>query len=332
MMHRNEQLKARQSALCLVALSLVLGLAPKVVAGAQPSGQMFFVDDDGAQCPGALRTIQEAVAQATRGATIVVCPGTYRKTVNIIGHDKDGIRLIALGRQDEVVLLGDHTEEDGIRLEDVDSVLVRGFTIRDFGNIPTTASQYGNGCGIHLENAHYNTIEHNRVSKTDMMGITVAGSGNNLIRYNFLFEIDPGGFGQGIGMWGAKSANNFIFQNYAYRQEGSGIWIYGAGPGNIILDNNFSNNGTGGISHSNTEGTWIEGNRLSYNVGARGVWPDPEERRSRGIELRKSNKVTVFDNTIRANTLFDISWDNTGEIVFANNACQTANQTGLCAR
>jgi hypothetical protein len=48
--------------------------------------------------------------------------------------------------------------------------------------------------------------------------------------------------------------------------------------------------------------------------------------------LRKSNKVTVFDNTIRGNTAFDISWDNAGEIVFANNACETADQPGLCAR
>jgi parallel beta-helix repeat protein len=324
---KENNMPARQSGLYLVLLSLALGLAP---APAQ-CGQILFVDDDGAQCPGALPTIQEAVAQATRGATILVCPGTYRKTVNISGHAKDGVRLIALGGQDEVVLQGDHTEEDGIRLEDVDSVLVRGFTIRDFGNIPTTASQFGNGCGIHLQNANYNTIEHNRVSKTDMMGITVEGSGRNLIRYNFIFEISPGGYGNGIGMYGAKSANNLIFQNYAYRQEAGGIYVNSAGPGNIILDNNFSNNGDRGIYHGNTEGTWIEGNRFSYNAGYRGVSPAAQGP-SRGIVLRKSNKVTVFDNTIRGNTAFDISWDKSGEITFANNSCDTADQPGLCAR
>jgi parallel beta-helix repeat protein len=278
-----------------------------------------------------VRTIQEAVAQASRGATIVVCPGTYRKTVTIKGHAKDGLRLIALGDQDEVVVLGDHTEEDGIRLEDVDLVLVRGFTVRDFGNIPTTASQFGWGCGIHLQNANYNTIEHNRISKTDMMGITVEGSGRNVIRYNFIFEISPGGYGNGIGMYGAKSANNFIFQNYAYRQEAGGIYVDSAGPGNIILDNNFSNNGERGIYHGNTEGTWIEGNRFSYNAGYRGVSPAAQGL-SRGIVLRKSNKVTVLDNTVRNNTAFDISWDKAGEITFIDNACGTADQPGLCAR
>ena len=328
MKEKENNVQARQSGLYLLLLSLVLGLAP---APAQ-CGQILFVDDDGAQCPGALRTIQEAVAQASRGATIVVCPGTYRKTVTIKGHDKDAIRLIALGGQDEVVVLGDHTEEDGIRLEDVDLVLVRGFTVRDFGNIPTTASQFGWGCGIHLENANYNTIEHNRISKTDMTGIPVFDSGHNLIRYNFIFEIDPGGFGQGIWLNGVKSANNFVFQNYAYHQDGAGMVVWDAGPGNVIVDNNFSNNGQWGISHRNTEGTWIGGNRFSYNAGAQGVITGEKDRRSIGIELRKSNKVTVLDNTVRNNTAFDISWDKAGEITFIDNACGTADQPGLCAR
>ncbi|MCL5744948.1 MAG: hypothetical protein M1541_13650, partial [Acidobacteria bacterium] len=50
-------------------------------------GAILFVDDDGAQCPGAFRTIQEAVAQAAPGSTILVCPGIYRKTVKLSGKD-----------------------------------------------------------------------------------------------------------------------------------------------------------------------------------------------------------------------------------------------------
>ena len=320
-------MQARQSGLYLLLLSLVLGLAP---APAQ-CGQILFVDDDGAQCPGALRTIQEAVAQASRGATIVVCPGTYRKTVEISGHDKDGLRVIALGGQDEVVLQGDHTEAHGFHLAEVDLVLIRGFTVRDFGNQRTTASQFGWGSGFYLENAHYNTIEHNRVTKTDLAGVILSGSGNNLVRYNFVFETDPTGFGCGIYLEGKKSANNVVFQNYVYRQSGAGIHLGSAGPGNLILDNNSSNNGDSGILHENTEGTWIEGNRFSYNAGAWGVSPLGQGP-SIGIRLLKSNKVTVFDNTARSNTAFDISWDKAGEIVFTNNACGTADQPGLCAR
>jgi parallel beta-helix repeat protein len=299
----------------------------------QQTGAVFMVDDDGAQCPGALATIQEAVAQAPEGATILVCPGTYRNQVTIRGAEKTGLKLIALGHDGEVVLEGDHTEPFGFLLDDVTNVLIRGFTIRGWGNKPTTASQYGWGCGIHLQRAHYNTIEHNRISKTDMVGINLDHSGHNLIRYNLMTEIDPQGVGCGILMSGGKdTAENFIYANRVALSPGAGILVWGAGPGNAIVDNNFNNNGQGGISHLGTEGTLIEGNRFSHNAGAWGVIlfePDP---RSYGILIKNSDKVTVTGNMAHNNTLVDISWDNKGSVVFENNACRTSNQTGICGR
>ncbi len=305
-----------------------IGKTPAPAAG----GSILFVDDDGVQCPGALRTIQEAVAQAQAGSAILVCPGTYRKSVKVIGSGKEGLQLIALGREDDVVLAGDHTQAQGIYLEDVQNVLIRGFTIRDFGNKPTTASQYGNGCSILLANSHYSTIENNRVTLSDMDGITLWNSGHNVVRYNFAFETDPHGFGIGMRLDGRLTAGNFIFQNYAYLQPGAGILVWGAGPDNVIADNNFNNNGQFGISHRNTGGTVIEGNRFSYNSGAWGVIGFLKDRRSIGIELLNSDKVTVRGNMVHGNTALDISWDKKGDIVFANNACGLTDQPGLCAQ
>src|ERR1035437_6852435 len=69
------------------------GFVAKVTpAGAAPP--VLTVDDDVQDCPGALRTIQEAVDQAQGGGTILVCPGTYRGTVNIIAPDTSGLWLI----------------------------------------------------------------------------------------------------------------------------------------------------------------------------------------------------------------------------------------------
>jgi parallel beta-helix repeat protein len=307
-----------------------------ICAGAvlgQQAGDVLMVDDDGVQCPGALTTIQEAVSQAGEGWTILVCPGTYRKQVTIRGVEKTGLKLIALGREDEVVLEGNHTEPYGILLDDVTNVLVRGFTIREWGNKPTTANQYGNGCGIHLQKAHYNVIEHNRISKTDMMGITLDNSGHNTVRYNLITEIDPQGCGCGITLWGGKgTTENFIFGNRVGLSPGAGIVVWGAGPGNAIVDNNFNNNGQGGISHENTEGTLIEGNRFSHNAGAWGVILFESDRRAYGIELVNSNNVTIVGNMVHNNTRFDIVWDNKGTIVFENNSCGTSNQTGVCGR
>jgi hypothetical protein len=52
--------------------------------------------------------------------------------------------------------------------------LIRGFTVRDFGNKPTTATEFGEGNQIYLQNADYSTIEQNHVIDGDMMGILTA--------------------------------------------------------------------------------------------------------------------------------------------------------------
>ena len=42
-----------------------------------------------------------------------------------------------------MVLQGDNTERDGFHLENVSNVLIRGFTVRDFGVTATTAAVWG---------------------------------------------------------------------------------------------------------------------------------------------------------------------------------------------
>jgi parallel beta-helix repeat protein len=323
-------------------MSWKLGLGPSTVLYAalfgapalgQPaaSGELLIVDDDGVQCPGALRTIQDAVARAPARATVLVCPGTYGKTVLIKGHEKDGLRLIGIGGEDEVVLAGDHTESHGFELVNVDFLLIRGFTVRDFGSKRTNASQFGWGSGIYLQNSNYGVIEANTVTQTDLAGIILSGSGHNVIRHNHVFGTDPTGFGCGIYLEGRKSVDNLVFQNYVHRQSGAGIHLGNAGPGNIILDNDASNNGHAGILHDGSIGTWIEGNRVSYNAGAWGVSPFGKGP-SFGIRLVNSDKVNLFDNVARSNTAFDLSWDGAGEVVFTSNSCETATRAGVCGQ
>src|SRR5205823_2619413 len=123
--------------------------------------RVLTVDDDGLDCPASVRTIQEAVAAAPAGAVILVCPGIYQKSVSIVGPGRNGLKLIATGAEGSVVLQGDYTERDGFHLENVSSVLIRGFTVRDFGTKPTTDTEWGVGNQIYLQDAHYNTIEQN---------------------------------------------------------------------------------------------------------------------------------------------------------------------------
>ncbi len=308
-----------------VAHGFVTSVAPR------SRSQLLTVDDDGADCPGGLATIQEAVAQAPAGATILVCPGIYFKSVTIAGPEKNGLKLIAQGRENEVVLQGDYTERDGFHLENVSNVLIRGFTVRDFGNKPTTPSEWGAGNQIYLMNAHYNTIEHNTLVNGDMMGIMLTDSGNNTVQQNVAFVDNANLANCGIHVAGAKSAQNVFRQNMTYGNNFAGIMIRGAGPGNYVMDNTVVSNGRFGIDVENTNEIWIEGNRVSYNRGFWGTTPGGKDP-GVGIYLVNVNKATVFDNRLRNNTGGDLSWDGKGENKLESNACDSSTPAGACGR
>jgi parallel beta-helix repeat protein len=294
--------------------------------------RLFTVDDDGADCPNSLRTIQEAVALASGGDTIMVCTGTYHGTVEITGAAKSGLKLIAAGRQEEVILKGDYTQRDGFHLKDVDNVLIRGFTVRDFGNLATTSTAWGDGKQIYLENAQYNTIEFNRVIDGDMMGIMLLDSGHNLVRHNAAF-VERGNLANcGIHIQGAGSVGNEFTQNQLIGNLMAGFMLTGAGAGNHIADNSITSNGRFGITNGAINGTIIEGNRVSYNGGPWGVTPYPASvlGLGRGISVTGSDGVIVFDNRIHGNSEVDVFWDNAGAVKFDSNACDSSNAAGVC--
>ena len=294
-------------------------------------GQLLMVDDDGADCPGALHTIQEAVAAAPSGATILVCPGIYRGTVNIIGEAKNALKLIATGGENAVVLQGDYTERDGFHLENVGSVLIRGFTVRDFGTQATTATDWGVGNLIYLENAHYNTIEQNWLINGDMMGIMLMDSGHNSLLQNTAFVDNANLANCGIHVQGPKSAGNDIRFNMTYGNKFAGIMIRGAGAGNFVRDNTVVSNGRYGIDVENTSEISIEGNRVSYNRGFWGTTPGGQQP-GLGINLVNVNQATVFDNRARNNSGVDLTWDGKGDNRLEANACDNSTPANGCAR
>lgn len=112
----------------------------------------------------------------------------------------------------------------------------------------------------------------------------------------------------------------------------AGFMITAAGPGNHIADNTIISNGRFGINNTGTNGTLIEGNRVSYNGGPWGVTPYPATvlGLGRGISVTTSDGVVVFDNRVCGNTEFDIFWDNVGSNRFDSNACDTSNPAGAC--
>lgn len=301
------------------------------LAPASPS-QPILVDDDGADCPGAVPTIQEAVRRAAPGTSILVCRGLYTGAVNIAGPEKNGLKLIAVGRTHEVILQGDYLERDGFRLENVSNVLIRGFTVRDFGTKATTASEWGAGHLVYLENAHYNTIEHNQLVNGDRAGIMLVDSGNNTVQNNVAFTDNTNLATCGIEVKGAKSANNVFRLNMTYGHKLAGIMLSGAGAGNVVRDNTVVANGRFGIDVHNTSEVWVEGNRVSYSRGFFGSATPGGTQPGLGLNLANLLKATVFDNRARSNSGTDLNWDGKGDNRLEANACETSVPAGACGR
>jgi len=336
-----------------------LTIQAEAVRQSEEASPTILVDDDGEQCPGALTTIQAAVAAASAGTTILVCPGTYHGSVNIVGPSKNGIQLIAKGKGDDemddeeiddeddarnegkVVLAGNHTQRNGFYLQDVSGVRIQGFTVRDFGLGDFTINGFRQGNNILLLRAHGNTISRNVLTGSDMMGIFLVSSGSNLVEHNVARDNDakPYGFGCGIMLAGpgagkALSANNVFRHNVSRGNPFAGIMINNAGTGTVVSQNVLSRGGQFGLWVSNTQGALLEGNVMNNN---RGLFTNPAAPQfAKGLDLQRSGGSTVRRNIAFRNGpaagSYDFFWDGVGMVSFDHNRCGTSQPGGLCER
>ena len=124
-----------------------------------------------------------------------------------------------------------------------------------------------------------------------MVGIMLVDSGNNTIQRNVALVNNSVLANCGIHVQGKTSAKNMFRQNLTSGNKMAGIMLSDAGPGNILMDNTVINNGRDGITNTGTDGTWIEGNRVSYNRGSWGTTPYPPEAvgAGRGITIGTSD-------------------------------------------
>lgn len=319
-------------------------VAPESRSLTAESGQLaaLVVDDDGVQCPGAIPTIQAAVAAASAGATISVCPGTYYHTVEVAGPAKNGLRIIADNERGPVILQGPlptaRTEENGFFLRDVSGVTIRGFIVRGFGRIPTTITMGGVGNDILLLRANGNTISQNVLTASDMMGIFLVDSGNNLVEHNATMDIDRHGTGCGIMLAGTTNGK-LLTGNNVFRHNGSsgnplaGIMIRNASTGLVIASNGLDRGGRYGLQVWDTPEVRIERNSMNDN---RGQFSFPSlSQFSWGLDLRRSPGAMVLSNVAFRNGAttdsFDFVWDGVGAVIFSDNHCGRSSPAGLCA-
>jgi parallel beta-helix repeat protein len=266
-------------------------------------------------------TIQQAVEAAQAGDVIRVGPGSYEGPVHIIGEAKNDLQIIAIGSSGSVELVGDHmamvkTDQAGFYLQDVSGVLIRGFKVRDFGMGP----QSGMGESFLLVNAHHNRIEHNEMTKSDMMGVTLLNSSNNIVASNIMYLNDPDvegrvGTGCGVHIQGLEAESNLIHHNEIWGNPYSGVMIRLAGPENTIRNNIIRDGGLWGVTNRSTDGTIIENNQIYGHQGFKlpkplAPWILPEElHKGVGIDIATSSHIRVVGNKLSDNKTADIEWD-----------------------
>lgn len=171
----------------------------------------------------AYTSIQSAIDAASTGDTILVNEGTYRENPLI---KTGGISII--GKNNEKTIIEGKKTSSGIRIDEVNNVIVSGFTVRNSGG----GAQEDAGVTIYKGNS--NTVL-NMIFESNSVGISIyQGSNNNIVSGNSIES------NSGYGIYLYASNDNKIFNNNIKNNK-IGIYAYSAKT-NSVYSNNLIDN------------------------------------------------------------------------------------------
>ena len=235
--------------------ALVLGLVLLVTACSSTtetsSGGAPAVD--ALQVPQEYPTIQAAVDAAKAGDLVLVDAGTYKEGVDVTTAD---ITIRGVDRN-TVILDGEHTLENGIRVLDTDGVVIENMTARNYtsnGFFWTGSDRYRgsyltayrNGdYGIYAFDAYHGQLDHNYASGSPDAGFYIG----ECFRCDAVID-DVISEHNGLGYSGTNSGGDLYIVNSTFRNNRAGI-VPNSGSyelcypgrqstivGNIVHDNN----------------------------------------------------------------------------------------------
>jgi parallel beta-helix repeat protein len=248
--------------LCLLATALALGSL-----GSARASAVLLVDDDGAECPTALYAdIDSAVAAASAGDTIVVCPGNYGaatvdKRLILSGYTSDLSKKNKCA--DRLHFPADITTKDSI-VEGLtiaaDFVVIKGFTLA------------GAADGVLLPGAYGDATVTRNVFQDNSIGVNLNGT-ESLVDHNCFRENDAPGSASGTGIYsdqGLKSTT--IDANVFIDNPAAAITLLDTpGPGSldhVDVKNNVSTNDGDLISIAGSTHSAIRDNKSTGSDGA----------------------------------------------------------------
>lgn len=258
-------------------------------------------------------TISAAVAAASPGSTILVCPGTYQETVTV---NKPGLTLRSQ-QPLQATIKAPHAPITAIVRITSSNVSLNGFTITNSGQTSSPNSiQYG----VYVSNGGSADIEHNDISDIsdapisgDQNGVAVEvghaadnTTGSATIADNTIEDYQKNGVTvDGVNSWGDIEQNTIMGVGPTSVTAQNGIQI-SSGASGVIKNNTVSNNvyspGTvtsTGILLCGAAFTDTEGNTLSTDDT--GLY-DAANEAGEGCPAAQKSKATMRNNTIIAST------------------------------
>ncbi len=280
------------------------------------------------------RHINQAIAAAPKGGTVIVCGGTYKvqavvtKSLALIG--RGNATIDARGQKPISKKLPGGS---GVVVYGTRNVEVTGFTVKNAG---FDAILVGRSRRVLVS---HNLLEHNGDVGVDFNGTSDSLATHNLSEFNkgggFLIADDlgpthydavtwnkatrnPGGCGVIIaghstsGVWGNYVAHNLItFNGLNHKQPGAGVVIATEVKGervsdNDVADNEIYGNGLAGVTiHSHVPGQRMSGNQIVGNdIGKNNIVGDTiglappvtnhPDLRTTGILVGASSAIRVW--------------------------------------
>ena len=301
-----------------------------------------LVDDHLVPCISVLpihATISDAVAAASPGETILVCPGNYADNVVVTKADLtirgQGIVRVTPG---DPTLPGFDVEADGVTIQGFD---VSGYS--DACGVSVSANRsdvrdnhaHDNATGICILTGVAHRVRYNVVEGNTGVGISLADvSGditNNTVKDNGLHGI------AGLGCtFGVTIDHNAALENHK-------VGILAADCDSPTITNNTVQ-GTGYISAGNSAGIVVQGGMgalvklnlvqhavegvlLTGTTGATATF-NSISFNDVGLDVMTSDGVTVTRNNVSRSPIVDCRWDQLGTNVLTNNSCGTEDPPG----
>lgn len=178
------------------------------------SSEVIYVPED-------FTKIQDAINNASSGATIIIANGTYREFLTI------NKPLTLLGQGSDVTIIDGNGAQSAISIT-ADNVTIEHLTVTNTGAGPLVS-------GVHANKCNGVIISDTKIAKTDY-GLTVSFLTNSVFSENIIGNNTNGVL--------VLYSNDNVFSNNIIQSNSEGISIYYSNN-NVFSGNTFSNNAEG---------------------------------------------------------------------------------------